>query len=140
MNSSAQLRVLVVDDNRDTADALAWLLQNIGHEVRAAYDAASAIRAFEEFSPDVMLQDVVLPGRDGLEIAREIRKRPASNRAFLVAITGLNKAAARYASALAAFDHLIAKPVGLKELKDALVRASSRLAGLSGTTDRSNAR
>jgi DNA-binding response OmpR family regulator len=126
MNSSVPMRVLVVDDHRDTADSLACVLLNIGHEVRAAYDATSAIRAFEEFSPDVLLQDLVLPGRDGLEIAREIRKHPASKRAFLVAITGLNKAAARYASAVAAFDHLIIKPVGLNELKDALARASSR--------------
>jgi two-component system, OmpR family, response regulator len=134
------MRVLVVDDNRDTADALAWVLHNIGHQVRAAYDAASAIHAFEEFSPHVILQDVVLPGRDGLEIAREIRKRPASKRAFFVAITGLNQAATRFAAAAAAFDHLIVKPVGLKELKEVLVRASSCLVALSGSTDRPNAR
>jgi two-component system OmpR family response regulator len=127
MNSPV-LRVLVVDDHRDTADSLACVLRNIGHEVRAAYDAASAIRAFGEFAPDVLLQDLVLPGQDGLEIAREIRKHPASTRAFFVAMTGLDRAAARYASAVAAFDHLIVKPVGLKELREALGRASSRFA------------
>ena len=120
------MRVLVVDDHRDTADSLACVLHNIGHEVRAAYDAASAIRAFEEFAPHVILQDVVLPGSDGLEIAREIRKHPAAKRAFFVAITGLNQGATRFAAAAAAFDHLMVKPVGLKELTEVLVRAYSR--------------
>ena len=71
-----RLRVLVVDDHPDTADSLAWVLQNIGHESHAVYDGPSAIRAVEDLSPHVILQDLVLPGTSGLEIAREIRKLP----------------------------------------------------------------
>ena len=126
---SAKLRVLVVDDHRDTADSLAWVLHNIGHEVRAAYNGASAIRAFEELSPHVIFQDLLLPGTSGAEIAREIRKRSASERALLVAITGAANAATLRASEREAFDHLIVKPVGLKELNKVLGKAFSRLAG-----------
>jgi two-component system, OmpR family, response regulator len=118
--------VLVVDDHRDTADALAWVLKSIGHEVRAAYDAASALRAFEELSPEVVFQDLLLPGRGGVEIAREIRKRRASPGAVLVAMTGAGNATALRDSERDAFDHLILKPVGLKELNDMLGKASSR--------------
>jgi signal transduction histidine kinase/CheY-like chemotaxis protein len=125
-----KLRVLVVDDHRDTADSLAWVLHNFGHEVRAAYNGASAIRAFQELSPHVIFQDLLLPGTSGAEIAREIRKRSASERALLVAITGAANAATLRASEREAFDHLIVKPVGLMELNKVLGRASSRLGGM----------
>src|SRR5687767_11353607 len=120
---SAPLRVLVVDDHRDTADALAWVLQNIGHQVRAAYDCASAIRAFEELSPHVVFQDLLLPGTSGLEIAREIRRR-SLKRTLLVAITGATDAAALCAAEREPFDHLIVKPIALKALDKILAEVS----------------
>jgi CheY-like chemotaxis protein len=126
---NGKLRVLVVDDHRDTADSLAWVLHNIGHEARAAYDAASALRAFEELSPEVIFQDLLLPGKGGLEIAREIRKRSASPNAVLIAMTGAHNAAALRAPERDAFDHLILKPVGLKELHETLGKAASRAGG-----------
>jgi CheY-like chemotaxis protein len=128
-NTNRKLRVLVVDDHRDSADALAWVLHNIGHQVRTAYDAASALRAFDELSPQVVFQDLLLPARDGgLQIAREIRKRSPSASAVLIAMTGADNAATLGASERDAFDHLILKPVGLEELNDMLGKASSRAA------------
>jgi CheY-like chemotaxis protein len=124
--ANGKLRILVVDDHRDTADSLAWVLHNMGHEARAAYDAASALRAFEELAPAVVFQDVLLPGTGGVEIAREIRKRSAAQGAVLVAMTGADNAAALRASEREAFDHLILKPVGLKELNDMLGKAAAR--------------
>jgi len=129
----ARLRVLVVDDHPDTADSLAWVLQKIGHESHAVYDGPSAIRAVEDLSPHVILQDLVLPGTSGLEIAREIRSRPAAKRAFLVAITGAVQAAALRASDREAFDHLIVKPVGLRQLKKVLGKASAYLGAAAAT-------
>jgi two-component system, OmpR family, response regulator len=122
----APLRVLVVDDHRDTADALAWVLQNIGHQARAAYDGASAIRAWEELSPDVIFQDLLLPGMSGFEIASEIRKRSAPRRTLLVAISGATDPAVLRAAEREPFDHLIVKPVALKALKKILRSASSQ--------------
>jgi len=129
-SSAGRLRVLVVDDHRDTADSLAWVLHNIGHEARAAYDGASAIRAFEELSPHVIFQDLWLPGTSGVEIAGEIRKRSASRRALLVAMTGAVNAGALRAAEREAFDHLIVKPVGLNQLHQILGKACSRLGGM----------
>jgi two-component system, OmpR family, response regulator len=123
---SAPLRVLIVDDHRDTADALAWVLQDIGHQVRAAYDGARAIRAFEELSPHVVFQDLLLPGMSGIEIASEIRKRSGRKCALLVAMTGAANAAALGALEREAFDHLIVKPIALKALNKILSKASAR--------------
>ena len=126
MQKNRKLRVLVVDDHRDTADALAWLLQGIGHEVRAAYDASSAIRAFDEFTPDVVFQDLLLPVKGGLEIARDLRRRRAAHRPLLVAMTGLSRADAPHAFAGDTFDVFLQKPVGLTALHDTLGKAASR--------------
>ncbi|HEV3007582.1 MAG TPA: hybrid sensor histidine kinase/response regulator, partial [Burkholderiales bacterium] len=82
------LCILVVDDNRDTADALAFLLQSIGHQARAAYDGPSALLAAEQHSPDVIMQDLGMPPMTGYEIARRLRELPAGRGAVLVAITG----------------------------------------------------
>jgi signal transduction histidine kinase/CheY-like chemotaxis protein len=125
----SSLRILVVDDHRDTADSLAWVLHNMGHQTRAAYDAASALRAFEELAPEVVFQDVLLPGTGGVEIAREIRSRSASDSAVLIAMTGAGSAAALRAAERDAFDHVILKPVGLKQLNKILGRAHQRAGG-----------
>ena len=60
------MRILVVDDNRDSADALAWLLQSIGHEARTAYDGPGALLAVERHSPEVVIQDLGMPDMSGM--------------------------------------------------------------------------
>src|SRR6185503_5371201 len=83
-----RLRILIVDDNRDSADALAWLLQSIGHDARAAYDGPSALLAAERHLPDVIIQDLGMPQMDGYEIARRLRELPAAKDGLLLAVTG----------------------------------------------------
>lgn len=120
MNRSGPLHILVVDDNRDTADALAWLLQSIGHEARAAYDGPSALRAVERYSPDVIIQDLGLPHMSGYEIARRMRKLSAARHALLVAVTGHPLPDALRIAKEAGFDHLLEKPLGLTALEQLL--------------------
>ena len=114
------LRILVVDDNRDTADALAWLLQSIGHEARAAYDGPSALLVAEQYSPDVIIQDLGMPHMTGYEIAQRMRKLSAAKGTLLVAITGNPPSDALRAVKDAGFDHLLVKPVGLPALEAVL--------------------
>jgi CheY-like chemotaxis protein len=115
------VRILVVDDNRDTADALAWLLQSIGHEARTAYDGPSALLAVERHSPDVVIQDLGMPDMSGCEIARRMRKLSAARRALLVAVTGRPRSDALCLAKEAGFDRLLLKPVGLTALEEVLV-------------------
>jgi len=114
------MRILVVDDNRDTADALAWLLQSIGHETRAAYDGPAALLAAERQSPDVIIQDLGMPQMTGYEIARRMRKLSAARDALLVAVTGNPPPDALRAAKAAGFDHLLVKPLGLPALEKVL--------------------
>jgi signal transduction histidine kinase/AmiR/NasT family two-component response regulator len=125
--AATALRILVVDDHRDTADALAWLLRrSLGHEAIAVYDGPSALKAAEEHAPDVILQDLGLPGMDGYEIARRLRRNSVAKEALLVAITAHPKPEAARLAEDAGFDRFLVKPLGLAALKEVLVSAASR--------------
>lgn len=104
-------RILVADDHRDGADALAMMLRTMGNEVRIAYDGDEAVRTADDFRPDVALLDIGMPLLDGYETARRIRKTPWGKRMMLVAQTGWGQEEDRRRSSEAGFDHHLVKPV-----------------------------
>jgi signal transduction histidine kinase len=110
------LRILVVDDNVDSADSLALLLMSYGHDVRAAYDGSSALVIAESFSPEVALQDVSMPFMDGYEVARKFRELPQTKHAALIALTGFTREEDARRARLAGFDHHLGKPVDFEVL------------------------
>ena len=113
-------RVLVVDDNVDAATMLEMLLRSLGHETRVAHDGISALRAAEEFRPDVVLLDIGMPGIDGYEVARRLRGLANMRRMRIVAVTGWGQEADRKRSEEAGFDLHLVKPVDASELANAL--------------------
>src|SRR5262249_44450520 len=112
----APRRILVVDDNVDGAETLALLLRLRGHEVRTAHDGPAALAAAEEFSADVGLLDLGLPGIGGYEVARELRGRLGGGPAQLIAMTGWGQDSARDRTREAGFDAHLVKPVQPGEL------------------------
>lgn len=109
-------RILVVDDNRDAAMALAQLLEITGHAVREAHDGQSALEAAAAFRPDVVLLDIGLPGLDGFEVAKRMRADPALEDVMLIAVSGYCQEEDRRRSRKAGFDHHLAKPTEHREL------------------------
>ncbi len=109
-------RVLVVDDNADSAFSLSLLLNARGHDVRVAHDGPSAVAIAREHRPEVALLDLGLPGMDGCELAGRLRAQSESQLALLVAVTGYAHDAAREKARAAGFDHHLVKPVALSEL------------------------
>jgi signal transduction histidine kinase/CheY-like chemotaxis protein len=103
-------RVLVVDDNHDSANMMAMLLEFVGHDVRTTHDGVGAVVAVAEFQPHVVLLDIGLPGLNGYEVGERIRRAPGVQ-PVLVAITGWGQADDRRRSAEAGFDHHLVKPV-----------------------------
>src|SRR5215472_2973155 len=85
--AAVRLQVLVVEDNRDTADTLCLLLQMLGHDARAAYSGTEGVRQATSWRPDVVFCDIGLPGMDGFEVARRLRRQPGTEQALLVAVT-----------------------------------------------------
>ena len=106
------LRILVVDDNRDSADMLAILLKFSGHETHTAHDGMAAVEEAERLDPDVIVLDIGLPRLNGYEAARRIRERKGHNgRPLLVALTGWGQDEDRDRSKEAGFDAHLVKPV-----------------------------
>jgi CheY-like chemotaxis protein len=103
------MRVLVVDDNEDAAEALGILLGTSGYGVRVAGDGLTALAIAERFEPHAALVDIGMPGIDGFELARRLRSIFASN-VLLIAMTGHSHEDDRRRSRDAGFDHHLVKP------------------------------
>ena len=119
------LRVLVADDNRDAADSMQRILALFGHEVQVAYDGSTALRLGEQFRPRVALLDIGMPGTNGYEVARALR-RSQGERVTLVAVTGWGQEADRRRSSEAGFDHHLTKPVDPGALNHLLAKVASQ--------------
>jgi two-component system CheB/CheR fusion protein len=115
-------RVLVVEDNPDTAESLMMFLEVLGHRVRAVYDGMAALDAARTSPPDVMLVDIGLPGMDGYEVARRVRRDPDLDRVILVALTGYGREADKRQAMAAGFDHHLVKPVSPEALHGLVAR------------------
>jgi PAS domain S-box-containing protein len=113
-------RVLVADDNRDSAETLAMLLRVDGHEVMIAHDGAAALAAFGGFAPDFVLLDIGMPGPNGYEVARQIRQGRAGAKVKLIAITGWGQEGDKERAYAAGFDHHLTKPVDTRQLSQLL--------------------
>ena len=92
------LRVLIVDDNVDTVLSFSMLLKASGSEVKTAHDGPTAVKIAQEYVPDVVLLDIGLPGLNGYEVARQIRKQPSLRNVVLVALTGYGQESDKQAS------------------------------------------
>ena len=114
-------RILVVDDNKDSAESLATLLELIGHEVHTAHDGLEAVDAAAKLEPDVILLDIGLPRLNGYEAARRIRQqRRRGSTLKLVALSGWGQEEDRRRSEAAGFDAHLVKPVDLDALSNLL--------------------
>jgi CheY-like chemotaxis protein len=110
------LRVLVVDDHRDSGDCLSRVMRRAGNDVRLASDGVEAIRVAAAFQPDVILLDIGLPRMNGYEAARHIRRQTWGSKATLIAVTGWGQDGDRQKSKDAGFDHHLVKPVAAETL------------------------
>jgi two-component system CheB/CheR fusion protein len=119
-------RILVVDDNEDAADMLSVLLQQLGCEVRVAYDGQSAVAALDGFRADLVLLDIGMPGMDGYETCRRLRRHPLADGLAVVALTGWGQEQHRARSAAAGFDLHLVKPVDAEALSRLLLEWPAR--------------
>ena len=120
------LRVLVVDDNVDSAETLGMLLRASGHDVRTAHDGPTALNAALEYVPDAVFLDIGLPLMNGYEVAKRIRQQPDLENVVLIALTGYGQDTDRLASLLAGFEHHLVKPARLEQMLHILEIAGER--------------
>jgi CheY-like chemotaxis protein len=113
-------RVMVVDDNKDTADSLAMLVQVFGHEVKAFYDGPSALANIESYKPTVVLLDIVMPGMDGFALIRAIRQLPVIGSVYAISISGFGRPNEHDRAISSGFDEHLSKPVDIPLLEELL--------------------
>jgi two-component system, chemotaxis family, CheB/CheR fusion protein len=110
------LRVLIVDDQRDMLMTLGIVLRSEGMVVELGDDAAQVEAAVDAFRPDVVLLDIEMPGRNGLQVALDLAQRYGERCPVLIAVTGHNTEAARRLTAKSGFLHHVPKPCDFDEL------------------------
>ena len=121
-NGATARRILVVDDNWDSAQTIAWLLELNAHETHMAHDGIEAVKAAEMFQPDVVLLDIGLPKLNGHDACRKIREQPWGKGMVLIALSGWARDVDRRESQEAGFDGHLAKPVDLADITKLLAK------------------
>jgi len=119
----ARRRILVVDDNRDSAQSLSMMLELMGNETRIASDGLAAVETAIAFQPDLIFLDIGLPRLNGYEACQRIRAA-TGRQSFIVALTGWGQEEDRRRSQEAGFDHHLVKPVDIADLTEILSRKS----------------
>ena len=125
---SPQRRILIVDDNLDSADSLAMLLEITGNKTYMAHDGVEAIEAIEKYRPEVVLLDIGLPKLDGHEVCRHVRQQPWGKDIVMIALTGWGQEDDRRKSEEAGFNGHLVKPVDYDRLLE-LLSSSTALSG-----------
>jgi signal transduction histidine kinase/ActR/RegA family two-component response regulator len=114
-------RILVADDNVDSADSLSMMLEMLGHEVSLAHDGIEALEAAKRSKPELIFMDLGMPRMNGYDAAREIRNASECNGVVLVALTGWGQEEDRRRSYEAGFDHHIVKPIDFAIVEKLLI-------------------
>jgi PAS domain S-box-containing protein len=127
-DSLAERRILIVDDNRDSADSLAMLLEITGNKTYMAHDGVEALEAIEKYRPEVVLLDIGLPRLDGHEVCRRVREQPWGKNIVIIALTGWGQEDDRRKSEEAGFNGHLVKPVDYDKLLELLSSLSARSA------------
>ncbi|MDB5338908.1 MAG: putative histidine kinase, hybrid [Planctomycetaceae bacterium] len=117
---TSKRRILVVDDNHDSAMSLAMMLKLMGNEIQTAHDGLAALEVAEQFRPDMILLDIGLPKLNGYDACRRIRQQPWSNGMVIVALTGWGQEEDRRRTREAGFNHHLVKPVEITALQTLL--------------------
>jgi signal transduction histidine kinase/ActR/RegA family two-component response regulator len=113
-------RILVVDDNEDAALVLSMQLRLAGHELRVAYSGSEALETGREFQPDTIIMDIGMPGMNGFDTAREVRRQAWGAKVLLIAVTGWGQPEDKRQSREAGFDHHLLKPVRAADIESLL--------------------
>ncbi|HEX7295419.1 MAG TPA: PAS domain S-box protein, partial [Pyrinomonadaceae bacterium] len=117
---TAKRRILIVDDNKDSADSLSMLLELTGNEIFTAHDGVEAVAAIEQHRPEVVLLDIGLPKLDGHEVCRRVREQPWGKDIVVIALTGWGQEDDRRRSEEAGFNGHLVKPVDYDKLLELL--------------------
>ena len=125
-SDSARLKLLVVEDDPDSREALAEAMQSFGAQVGMAGSAQEALALVEKTSPGVLVSDLAMPVVDGFELIRRVRQRIPEGQMQAIALTGLDRPADQERALAAGFQLCLIKPVSLQQLVESVARLIDR--------------
>jgi len=121
--AAAQLhRILLADDNVDFVNGIGGLLRSLGHQVHISHDGTQALAAAESFAPEFAFLDIGLPGLNGYDLARALKRLPALKHTVMVAVTGWGQQKDRQQAFEAGFHHHLVKPVSIDQFQEILAQ------------------
>ena len=120
MQSDEKLRVLIVDDNRDGADSLGLLVEELGNQVHVTYGGRQALQVAGAFRPDLMFVDLIMPDIDGYDLVAQLRQSPEFTKTKIIAVTGQKGEEHKVAAMKAGCDGVLIKPATLNDIKSSL--------------------
>lgn len=120
LKDCGQKRILIVDDNLDSALSLSMMIRLKGHDTQTAHDGLAAVQVAEQYRPEIVLLDIGLPKMNGYDACRCIREQPWSRGMIIVAVTGWGQDEDRRRSSEAGFDRHLVKPIDLTSLDELL--------------------
>lgn len=127
--SDSRRRILVVDDNHDSATSMAMMLNLLGNDVRTAHDGVAAVETAEQFRPQVILMDIGMPRLNGYDATQRIRAQPWGRSIAIIALTGWGQEGDRERSREAGCDGHLVKPANLPDLQKLLEELAGKTAG-----------
>ena len=134
------LRILVVEDDVDTAESTSLLLRTLGHCSRAAFSGEGALTEAPAFRPDLMLIDLAMPKLDGCELANRLRLMPDFGQTPLIAVSGFVDARHRQRALDAGFDGFLSKPFTLEDLQGLITRVQVTICQTNAASDETRQR
>ena len=127
LQTTKLMRILVVDDNLDSAETLSLVLESMSHQVRVASGGLEALEIARVFRPNTVFLDIGMPDMNGYEACRRLRQESGLVSMSIVALTGWGQAEAKGQAQQAGFDDHLTKPAGLDELQNVLAKAAQKL-------------
>jgi CheY-like chemotaxis protein len=137
---SCPLRILVVEDDADTAESTSLLLRTLGHSSRAALSGQTALEEAPAFHPDLMLIDLAMPALDGCELVNRLRLMPDFCQTPLIAVSGYVDVRYRQQALDAGFDGFLSKPFSKGDLETLISRVQSVLMQTNAAIEESRER
>ncbi|MCC7037710.1 MAG: response regulator [Alphaproteobacteria bacterium] len=114
------MNILIVDDDKDSAMTLGWLVEMLGQDYKLAHSGQEALDVAPGYNPSLVLMDISLPGMTGYEACQKMRQNPALAHTIIAAQTGWGEEQHRQKSKEAGFDHHLVKPVSIASLQELL--------------------
>jgi DNA-binding response OmpR family regulator len=127
MTDSDLPRILVVDDNEDNAHIIRDYLESKGYQIAVAYNGDEAMTLFESVKPSIVLLDVMMPGRDGWQVCREIKTSPSGKNVRVVMVTALQDWMDKRQALETGADDFVEKPFELAKLGEVVERNTAKL-------------